>query len=750
MATPFLVVKNRAKSTLAADISDAALELTVAAGEGAKFPSTYPFDITIENEILQCSNRVDDVFTVARGQQGTTPAAHLQGKAVRLHVTAKSISDLNSAVNTLEDSVIKKDGSVAFTGDQSMGVHKLREVVNPSLDQDAATKKYVDDAVGAGGGGDMLKATYDINTNGIVDNSEKLEDATKAQVQDHVPQAHTLASHSTKAHSELTGVGADDHHAQAHTLASHSTKAHTELTDVTADQHHARSHDHSLAGDGTPIAVAGVPNLPASKITSERFPLARIPDGTNGWFLKAQGAGVDPIYASVPGGGDMLKSTYDPNEDGVIALAQLDTLVCSEAEADSKITTHKGDASAHHAKTGDNEVHGLLAQGLAGNKPAVGIAGRLYYATDTLVLTRDSGTTWEEKLRGEAATRLAYLSEKEHHSTTGLTDDDHTQYPLLAGRAGGQTLKGGTAAGDILTLESTAHATKGHVKIAAGSSFCVGEVWNPAGTYKCFEVDGSGYLQVWNQVYLNSYDILDVSILQGKSAGMTIKGGSAAGVNLTLESTSNASKGSIKILDTILLQNNKCINWTDKDATIRSILQFDNANGLFLWNPVGILSLMEDCAYNIRCWNGLGTGREFQLDPSFASAVDTLRDSSALRLGCEYWDGAGRVLRNFQLIHKMTATTPASQIDFKIGAPASEVLIASLTDTKQFVPGSTGSGSLGTSALKWLTGYVGTWNVGDLCFNNGFRLTETKNGIALLNAKGKTIKEWRDNESILN
>jgi len=31
-------------------------------------------------------------------------------------------------------------------------------------------------------------------------------------------------------------------------------------------------------------------------------------------------------------------------------LANLDTLVCSEAEADSKITTHKGDADAHHTK----------------------------------------------------------------------------------------------------------------------------------------------------------------------------------------------------------------------------------------------------------------------------------------------------------------------------------------------------------------------------------------------------------------
>lgn len=41
-------------------------------------------------------------------------------------------------------------------------------------------------------------------------------------VNDHHPQAHTLASHSSKAHSELTGIGSGDHHPQAHTLGSHS------------------------------------------------------------------------------------------------------------------------------------------------------------------------------------------------------------------------------------------------------------------------------------------------------------------------------------------------------------------------------------------------------------------------------------------------------------------------------------------------------------------------------------------------
>jgi len=49
---------------------------------------------------------------------------------------------------------------------------------------------------------------------------------------------------------------------------------------------------------------------------------------------------------------------------------------------------------------------------------------------------------------------------------TGLTDDDHTQYALLAGRAAGQTLNGGTAASENLTLKSTAHATKGAIIVA--------------------------------------------------------------------------------------------------------------------------------------------------------------------------------------------------------------------------------------------------------------------------------------------
>ena len=51
----------------------------------------------------------------------------------------------------------------------------------------------------------------------------------------------------------------------------------------------------------------------------------------------------------------------------------------------------------------------------------------------------------------------------DHGLLTGLSDDDHAQYLLLAGRSGGQAADGGIDSGDDLDLQSTAHATKGTI-----------------------------------------------------------------------------------------------------------------------------------------------------------------------------------------------------------------------------------------------------------------------------------------------
>ncbi len=74
------------------------------------------------------------------------------------------------------------------------------------------------------------------------------------------------------------------------------------------------------------------------------------------------------------------------------------------------------------------------------------------------------GTKWNASLPD---------TEISHSSLTGLTTGDagHTQFVMLAGRAGGQTVQGGTAASETLVLESTAHATKGIIYLKDKTNF---------------------------------------------------------------------------------------------------------------------------------------------------------------------------------------------------------------------------------------------------------------------------------------
>ncbi len=59
----------------------------------------------------------------------------------------------------------------------------------------------------------------------------------------------------------------------------------------------------------------------------------------------------------------------------------------------------------------------------------------------------------------------------DHGALTGLGDDDHSIYALLAGRSGGQTYQGGTASGNNLDLESTSNATKGLINVKDTANF---------------------------------------------------------------------------------------------------------------------------------------------------------------------------------------------------------------------------------------------------------------------------------------
>jgi pectin methylesterase-like acyl-CoA thioesterase len=57
---------------------------------------------------------------------------------------------LQALISSLDSQVIKKDGSVDFTGPQSMNGFALTDVLDPVNPQDAATKAYVDSVAGSG------------------------------------------------------------------------------------------------------------------------------------------------------------------------------------------------------------------------------------------------------------------------------------------------------------------------------------------------------------------------------------------------------------------------------------------------------------------------------------------------------------------------------------------------------------------------------------------------------------------------
>lgn len=67
-----------------------------------------------------------------------------------------------------------------------------------------------------------------------------------------------------------------------------------------------------------------------------------------------------------------------------------------------------------------------LQKGTDASKPSSGMAeDDLYFATDTKILYRYTGSQWSEMVRGETSIRLAQLSEKSHGSLTDVGTSDH-------------------------------------------------------------------------------------------------------------------------------------------------------------------------------------------------------------------------------------------------------------------------------------------------------------------------------------
>ena len=153
------------------------------------------------------------------------------------------------------------------------------------------------------------------------------------------------------------------------------------------------------------------------------------------------------------------------------------------------------------------------------------------------------------KSSGEALDELAASGGiTDHGALTGLGDDDHTQYVLLAGRGGGQTLMGGTAAGDDLNLRSTSNATKGQVIVGdaagnvdiSGAGFTTNVKGELAG---CRHVIGAGRSgNITASEYLRGFNGLVMSAAVGWPM---MRAGSVTGVAACCTVTAETTPGTV-------------------------------------------------------------------------------------------------------------------------------------------------------------------------------------------------------------
>jgi hypothetical protein len=108
MGTPLFT--NNAATGLVAPITNSATTLTVNGGSGSLFPSPTGgnyFMITLISastgnmEIVQCTARSGDTFTIVRAQEGTTALAFAIGDAVQLRITAGSLASFANGVTSV-------------------------------------------------------------------------------------------------------------------------------------------------------------------------------------------------------------------------------------------------------------------------------------------------------------------------------------------------------------------------------------------------------------------------------------------------------------------------------------------------------------------------------------------------------------------------------------------------------------------------------------------------------------------------
>lgn len=139
-----VVLANNASSRLAASVAAATTTISVMPGDGAKFPALtagdwFPLTIVKSDgalEIVKCTARSTDTFTVTRAQEGTAALAFSAGDRVELRLTAAAVNEVNqTAINALAGNI-----QTATNAETQAGTVDNKAVTPASLSARTATE----------------------------------------------------------------------------------------------------------------------------------------------------------------------------------------------------------------------------------------------------------------------------------------------------------------------------------------------------------------------------------------------------------------------------------------------------------------------------------------------------------------------------------------------------------------------------------------------------------------------------------